>query len=308
MTQKNETLPLILALLVTAGILGGGIWFFTQRTGSNLIPTPDTATNPNPADGAAPPTNGTASNSFPVPSEVPAGTQLWIDGSTSMAKINAALTNRFKTQFPSASTTIQAQGTSKGIESLIAGQIDLAASSRPLTAAEQNQDLQTVPVAPDQLAFVVSVDNPYRGGLTQAQIQGIYTGQITNWSQVGGPDQPIRALNRPAVSGTYATFKEMVLGGQEASGSNVVTMERDETTGMLQQLQMNGIGYATAAQVENQQTVRVVPINNFNPSDPAYPYQRTLYYVYKNPPNPAVTAFLGFLNTPEAQTALQSAL
>jgi phosphate transport system substrate-binding protein len=85
-------------------------------------------------------------------------------------------------------------------------------------------------------------------------------------------------------------------------------MERDETTGMLQQLQMTGIGYATAAQVENQQTVRIVPINNLNPSQPAYPYQRTLFYVYKNPSNPAVTAFLGFLNSPEAQTAIQSAL
>lgn len=310
MTQKNETLPLVLALLITGGLIGGGAWWLLGRSSSipvagdaqNSASTPDTSSGAVTANAGS-----TFTNNFAIPTTIPSGTQLWIDGSTSMAQFNQAIANSFKSQFPGAVITLQARGTSNGINALIAGQIDLAASSRKLTPEETSQGLESVPVAPDQLALVVSINNPFRGGLTAAQVQGIFTGQITNWSEVGGPDQPIRPFNRPAVSGTHTTFVEMVLQGQNPSGPNMVQMERDETTGMLQQLGNDGIGYATAQQIANQQTVRIVPINNLNPFDAEYPYQRTLYYVYKNPPSLAVEAFLGFLNSPAAQMAIQGA-
>lgn len=311
MTQKNETIPLVLALLITGGLIGGGAWWLMGRSSSGPVagdaqnPAPS---NPDTSSGSVTADSGsTFTNNFAIPTQIPNGTQLWIDGSTSMAQFNQAIANSFKAQFSGAVITLQARGTSNGINALIAGQIDLAASSRKLTPEETSQGLESVPVAPDQLALVVNINNPFRGGLTAAQVQGIFTGQITNWSEVGGPSQPIRPFNRPPVSGTHTTFKEMVLQDQNPSGPNMVQMERDETTGMLQQLGNDGIGYATAQQVANQQTVRIVPIDSLNPFDAEYPYQRTLYYVYKNPPSPAVEAFLGFLNSPAAQTAIQGA-
>ncbi len=303
MSQKNETVALILALVLTGGLVGGGAWWLMGRS-----PQPTAADNPTSPPGTVTANpSPTFTNNFTIPTAIPNGTQLWIDGSTSMAQFNLAIADSFKSQFPGAVITLQARGTTEGINALIAGQIDLAASSRKLTPQETSQGLESVPVAPDQLALVVSINNPFRGGLTTAQAQGIFTGQITNWSEVGGPNQPIRPFNRPPVSGTHTTFKEMVLQGQDPSGPNLVQMERDETTGMLQQLGNDGIGYATAQQVANQQTVRIVPIDNLNPLDAEYPYQRTLYYVYKNPPSPAVEAFLGFLNSPAAKTAIQGA-
>ncbi len=302
MSQKNETVALVLALVITGSLVGGGAWWFLGRS-----PDPTAEQNPTASPGTVTANPGqTFTNKFAIPSQIPTGTQIWIDGSTSMAQFNRAIADSFKAQFSGAVITLQARGTTEGINALIAGQIDIAASSRALEPQERSQGLEAIPVVPDQLALVVSINNPFRGGLSKAQVQGIFTGQITNWSEVGGPSQPIRPFNRPAVSGTHSTFKEMVLASQNPSGPNLVQMERDETTGMLQQLGNDGIGYATAQQVANQQTVRIVPIDSLNPFDAEYPYQRTLYYVYKNPPNPSVQAFLGFLNSPAAQAAIQS--
>jgi phosphate transport system substrate-binding protein len=155
---------------------------------------------------------------------------------------------------------------------LLAGQVDIAAVSRDLTAQEQSQGLVAVPVAMDAIAIVVGNDNPFRTGLTTAQVSSIFQGQITNWSDVGG-----------------------------SAGSNFTTLERDATTPMLQALKTNGIGYATYAQVANQRTVRTVAIDGLTPEAQIYPFKRQLYYIYKNPPSSTVQAFLGFSTSVQGQ-------
>jgi phosphate transport system substrate-binding protein len=188
---------------------------------------------------------------------------------------------------------------------LLAGNVDVAASSRPLTPQEQAQGLEAMPVALDNIAIVVGVNNPFNGGLTSDQLKGIFQGQITNWSQVGGPNSLIRVINRPPVSGTHQMFKEMVLNGEDfGNTSNISTMDRDATTPMLRALGNDGIGYATYAQVEKQQTVRSLPIDKDLPSSATYPFSRQLYYVYKNPPSQAVKDFLGYATSPQGQQAI----
>ncbi|MEG4520404.1 hypothetical protein QUB77_29670 [Microcoleus sp. AT9b-C3] len=116
----------------------------------------------------------------------------------------------------------------------------------------------------------------------------------------------MKVINRPAVSGTYQTFKEQVLGGSEfGTASNITTLvRRDATTPLLQALGNNGIDYATFAQVINQKTVRVVPVNSATPDAGNYPYKRQLYYAYKNPPSQAVKDFLGYATSSEGQKAM----
>ncbi|MGB0563517.1 MAG: phosphate ABC transporter substrate-binding protein [Spirulinaceae cyanobacterium] len=324
MTQNKNNASLILTLLVTGGILGGGFWLLSgpkrainingvdvsigtdnaddtaaQNPGSNQT---SAATDAPPA---VAPNSGAAPNSpFPSPTQVASGTQVFIDGSTSMAQINVALKESFETQFPGTRVELAAQGSSSGIEALIAGTVDIAASSRPLKPEEANAGLKTVVVAPDQIALVVGKDNAFRGSLTPEQVAGIFTGQITNWSAVGGENLSIRVINRPPVSGTYAAFTELALDGQAVTGPGVTTLERDETTGMLQQLGNDGIGYATYNQVAEQSTVRTLPVNNVFPEQPNYLYQRQLVYVYQEPASDAVKAFLGFLGTAAAQNAI----
>ncbi|MBW4546124.1 MAG: phosphate ABC transporter substrate-binding protein [Symplocastrum torsivum CPER-KK1] len=303
MSQKNESTVLVLAFLITAALLGAGFWWFTRSSGFN----PGTLTGGgNDTQPNQPQASPSASNpTFTSPTSVPSGTIVRIEGSTSMVQINQALKGSFEKQFPRTTINTQARGTEKGIQELQAGIVDIAAISRPLTSQEQSQGLTAVPVAKDAVAIVVGENNPFRKGLTSEQVVWIFTGQITNWSEVGGTTGTIRVINRPPFSGTHQAFRELVLkGGNFGTTPNITTLERDATTPLLQALQTDGIGYATYAQVANQQTVRTVAVDGLTPEAANYPYQRELYYVYKQPASPQVDAFLGYLNSPQAQQAI----
>jgi len=300
---KRSGPPPIVFILLVLGLLGGA-YLFSFRIKDMPVavpgveaPQPDDATS-----GAAAPAN------FALQPSVAAGTTVSIDGSTSMVLINEALKAGFMQQYPGTQVNTAAVGSENGIQALLLGDIDVAASSRPLTAQEQANGLVAVPVTTDRMALVVGNDNPYRRGLSTGQVAQIFQGQITNWSALGGPDATIRVINRPSVSGTHAAFREMVLkGGDFGTTPNITTLDRDATTPLLQQLGTDGIGYATFSQVADQQTVRVVPVDGVTPEAANYPLQRPLYYVYKDANSPAVQAFLGFALSPQGQQAIAAA-
>ncbi len=284
-------------LIAAIALLVGGYWWFHRpgsppsiaSTSKSALPAPSPATNP----------------TFSLPSTVPAGTVVRVDGSTSMVTLNQNLKQAFEQRFPGTQVVTQANGSNQGIRDLQSGKADVAAISRPLTDAETRQGLQAVEVARDAIAIVVGNSNPFQGNLTAAQVQGIFQGTIVNWSQVGGPNRMIRVINRPPVSGTHQAFKDLVLqGGNFGTTTNITTLTQDATTPLLRALGTDGIGYATAAQVANQQTVRVVPIAGQRPEQSDYPYRRWLYYGYQTPPNAAAQAFLGFALAPEGQQAM----
>jgi phosphate transport system substrate-binding protein len=305
MSQKNETTVLVLAFLITAALLGGGFWWFTRSSGFNLGDVSQKETN-NPPNST--PNSSQTTQVFAPPTNVPSGTVVRIDGSTSMVQINQALKTSFEQKFPGTTVNTNAGGSDRGIQDLMAGNVDIAAISRPLTPQEKAQGLMEVAVSQDAIAIVVGDNNPFRTGLTKEQVEKIFQGQITNWSEVGGQPGTIRVINRPAISGTHQAFKEQVLnGGNFGSTPNITTLERDATTPLLRALGTDGIGYATYAQVANQQTVRTVAINGLTPQAPNYPYQRTLYYVYKQPASPPVQAFLGYVTSNQGQQAIASA-
>ncbi|MBD1811306.1 phosphate ABC transporter substrate-binding protein [Microcoleus vaginatus DQ-U2] len=311
---KSGPPPIVFILLFL--LLAGGGWFFflnkpASQDVSNNPPTPIPAggggANLPPAAPVVGGASPVAATSFALPASVPAGTAVRIDGSTSMVTINQNLKNGFQGKFSGTRVDTKANGSEKGIQDLAAGTADIAAVSRPLTAQEQGQGLAAVPVALDTIALVVGINNPFKGGLTSAQVQDIFKGNTQDWSKVGGPAGPIKVINRPAVSGTHQTFKEQVLrGGEFGTTANITTLDRDATTPLLQALGNNGIGYATFAQVANQKTVRVVPVNGGTPDAGNYPYKRQLYYAYKNPPSQAVKDFLGYATSSEGQKAMRA--
>jgi phosphate transport system substrate-binding protein len=223
-----------------------------------------------------------------------------------MAQINKKFQQAFESKFPGTQIIIDARGTDKGILDLILGKIDIAAASSSLTPEQKAQGLIAVPVLQDAIALVVGESNPYTKGLTQKQVKDIFQGRITNWAEVGGPSQPIRVINRPAISGTHQVFQAQALKGEDfGTTPNILTQERDATTPILQALGKDGISYASYAQVADQTTVKTLSIDDLTPESPNYAYQRTLYYVYKDPPSPGVEAFLGFVTSLEGQNLLQ---
>lgn len=335
-TPRRGGPPPIVFIVLLLGLIGAGYWFFVRRPQSSPVgqtptattepapqaTTPPTTPTPSPAAPTsapppaatpapptpAPPADPPAEVSFTLLDSVPAGTTVSIDGSTSMVLINESLKAGFLAKYPDATVNTAAVGSDNGIQALLSGDIDIAAVSRSLTPQEQAQGLVAVTVASDQIAIVVGANNPYRRGLSSAQVAQIFLGQVTDWATFGAPPAPIQVINRPAVSGTSQTFQDLVLQGQPfGTGPNITTLARDATTPMLQALGTDGIGYATYTQVANQQTVRVVAIEGLTPEAPTYPFRRPLFYVYRDGNAPAVQSFLGYATSPEGQQAIAAA-
>jgi phosphate transport system substrate-binding protein len=299
---KRSGPPPIVFILLGLGVIGAVYWGVTQFLFKPNGNTPITAETG--APGGNPPPGGNAP--FTPPTSVPSGTTVRIDGSTSMVSINQALKQSFEQQFPGTKVISNAQGSSSGIQALLGNQVDVAASSRPLSSTEKSQGLAEIVVTEDAIAIIVGDSNPFRKGLSKAQVIDIFTGRITDWSQVGGPAAPLRAINRPAVSGTRQAFQEIVLQ-QGEFGPNLETLDRDATTPLIRALQGDGISYATYRQVANQRTARTVPIDGLTPEAASYPLKRPLYYVYRTPPNPAAQAFLGHATSPLGRQVISSA-
>jgi phosphate transport system substrate-binding protein len=324
----GETFVLLLALFLTLGTVGVGILWIWERlrspdappvaAGATAVPQGNVPQSNSPANPQTnPQTNPQSAAPLPSAPILPAqrpvddraiapGTVLRIVGSTSMAQINSLLEPTLRQAYPQMQISTQASGTEQGLAALLDGSADVGGISRPLEASEQAAGLRVMPLVQDAIAVVVGQQNPFQGSLDTAQIAAIFQTTLTDWGQVGrSPGGPIRVINRPANSGTHQAFRELALGGAPfGAGPGLQTLDRDATTPLLRALGPDGIGYATYAQVANQSTVRVLAIAGRSPTDPAYPFQRTLSYAYRYPPSPAARAFLTHLQSPEARAAL----
>jgi phosphate transport system substrate-binding protein len=258
MSQKNETAVLFLTLLITVGLIGAGYWWFTQRSGNNI-------------DDWAQPDQNTPGNlqGFNTVQNVPAGLFNY-GGSTSWAPIRLSVDSAIQAARPEfrlryVDPAGVAPSSSSGIKMLLNGQLDFAQSSRPILDQEYNQAqqrgfaLKEITVAIDGLAVAVN-PNLNIPGLTLDQLKSIYSGKITNWQQLGGPNLTIKPFSRTANSGgTVELFVEDVMQGQ-AFSANVAFVPT--TTEALRRLAASpgGIYFASAPEVVPQCTIKPVPI------------------------------------------------
>lgn len=130
-------------------------------------------------------------------------------GSTSMEKLANAVAESFMAKYPDVTVTAEFTGSSAGIESLLSGSVDIGNSSRSLKAEEKSSGAVENIVAIDGIAVVTDTANTVTG-LTTEQLVGIYTGEIKNWSDVGGEDEAIVVVGREAGSGTRGAFEELL--------------------------------------------------------------------------------------------------
>ncbi|BAZ65600.1 MAG: DUF4912 domain-containing protein [Pelatocladus maniniholoensis HA4357-MV3] len=248
--------------------------------------------------------------SFPMPQSVPSGTQVQINGTTSMEKINQTLAQSFKARFPGTEVKIAYDGTDASLKALPNGKIDLAAIGRPLTEVEKAQGLVTIPLTRNKIAVIVAKDNSFKGSLTSEQFAQIFRGEITNWSQIGGSSQAIRLVDRPGNSDVRQAF-ENYLVFQKApfqTGANAVKLSQDSTQAVIKQLGTDGIGYAIADQVINNPNVRMIPMHEVLPTDPRYPFSQPLLYAYRRSnPSPATVAFLGYATAAQNKQIIEKA-
>jgi len=168
-------------------------------------------------------------------------------GSTTMAEIATLWAAQFKDD-TGHTVTLSTPGSGAGIKSFYQGEVEVAQASRAMTAAEKQlaidngMDPVEWKVAVDGIAIIVNVDNPV-DTLTLSQLEGIFNGTITNWNQVGGNDQVISLYGRDSASGSYASFKDLVLKQKEDYSSSMLQFNSNALIVPEVENSVGGVGY-----------------------------------------------------------------
>ena len=231
------------------------------------------------------------------------------DGSTSMESVVKALGEAFMELNPGVTVNYSGTGSGTGIQSAIDGTCDLGLSSRALKDEEkQNGAVENI-VALDGVAVVI---NPANGveDLTVEQIAQIFTGEITNWSELGGTDGEIAVFGREAGSGTCGAFEEIVGVEDTCKYTNEYSSTGDVIGNVASN--PNAIGYASLSAVND--TVKAVKVNGVAPSedtvkDGSYEIQRPFVMVTKEGAelSEATQAFLGLRHERDAADIIAAA-
>ncbi|MGB3512113.1 MAG: DUF4912 domain-containing protein [Microcoleaceae cyanobacterium] len=227
-----------------------------------------------------------------------------LSGTSSMAIINQALKQRYEEKFPDAKIELVAGDTSKVLEALQKGETDLVAVGRRLTSQEKDQGLVEVPINRGKIAIIVGSDNPFQENLSFEQFAKIFRGEITSWSEVGGPKVPIRFIDRPESSDTKQALKnyDVFKKAPFQTGGKRTQVSEDDTAAVVKELGKDGISYAIANQVLDKENVQIVQMHKTLPNDPRYPYSQPRTYVYKkDSAPPEVLAFLGLVTSKTGQ-------
>ncbi|MFN6563266.1 MAG: PstS family phosphate ABC transporter substrate-binding protein [Nostoc sp. ChiSLP01] len=269
MSQKNETVTLLLAIIITIGLIFGGLWFFMERWAQLNKPIANQSVNNNSRDVIPVPNSTETSNRKCDVPNLPQGTFNY-GGSTTWAPIRKNVDSVLQSLCPQFSLRYtqpinEKPGSGTGIQMLIANQLAFSQSSRSLKAQENTEaqqkgfTLKEIPVAIDGIAIAVN-QNLNIPGLTVAQLKDIYTGKITNWQEVGGTNLPITVYSRSKeAGGTVEFFVENVLN-KDDFGVNINYI--GTTTEALRKLAATpgGIYYGSAPEIVPQCTIKSLPI------------------------------------------------
>jgi phosphate transport system substrate-binding protein len=228
---------------------------------------------------------------------------LVIKGSDTLgAKLVPQLAEEFKAQHPGTTFNIAAEGSTTGIAAIIDGTAQIGMSSRPVkpeeeaTAKSKGVTLKPTTVAYDGIAVIVNAANPIKG-LTKKQVEQIFTGDVRDWSAVGGSGGKISVYTRNTSSGTYSEFKELAmkkrdyaLDSQKMAGNEQIASEVSKNP--------NGVGYVGLAYTKAS-GIKVAPIDGATPSresvlGKAYPYARPTFYYTNGEPTGLPKEFIDF--------------
>ena len=231
------------------------------------------------------------------------------DGSTSMEKVIGALGEAFSEKNPDVNFTYNPTGSGTGIVAVENGTCDIGLSSRNLKDEEKSKGLEETVLALDGIAVIVGKDNTVKD-LTLEQISDIYTGKITNWSELGGKDGEIVVIGREAGSGTRDGFESIT----KTKDACVLRQELTSTGDVIATVKSNenAIGYASLASVDD--TVTAVSVGGVAPSketilDGSYAIQRpfVLVTVAGKKLSDSAQAFVDYCFSEEAKPIIEKA-
>lgn len=258
----------------------------------------------------APASGQNAAASQPGSSEAAAqlSGKLTLNGSTSMAKVCQALGEAFSAKYPD--VTVEKGGTGSGdaAKAVSAGTALIGDLSRDMKPEEKPEDYEIVQIAIDGIAIAVNKDNKV-SALTSDQIGKIFSGEITNWKEVGGDDQKITVLGREAASGTRDGFetlfnvaKKCKYAAELSSTGEVVTKVSSDKS---------AVGYVSLDSLSD--TFKAVDVDGVkaseeNVSNGTYKVQRPFIEIYKKgTDSDLVKAWFDFIQSSEGQDVIKKA-
>ena len=231
------------------------------------------------------------------------------DGSTSMEKVIGALSESFMAANGGVTVNYNPTGSGSGITAVQEGTCDIGLSSRALKDEEKAAGLKETVLAYDGIAIIVHPDNPV-SDLTLEQIAKLYTGEITNWKDVGGNDAEVVLIGREAASGTRDGFESITGTKDKCQYRQELTSTGDVITAVSQN--PDAIGYASLASVKD--TVKALNVGGVTPSeatvkDGSYLVQRpfVLVTVEGKALSPAAQAFFDYALSADAASIISAA-
>lgn len=234
------------------------------------------------------------------------GEKLVIKGSDTLgAKLVPQLKEEYNAGGNEVEFEIAAEGSSSAFSNLIAGTCEIGMSSREAKSSEKDKftaagkELVEHVAAWDMIAVILNENNPVKN-LTLEQIEGIFTGDIVDWSEVGGEAGPISVYTRNTSSGTYKSFQKLAMGKRDY-GSQTQKMAGNEAIASEVASNKNGIGYVGLAYAEKD-GIKASKVNGVKAkpkfkSD--YAISRKLYYYTIGEPKGAAKSFIEWASTNE---------
>lgn len=241
-----------------------------------------------------------------------------LKGSDTVLPLAQKEAENFMKSNKAAKVIVTGGGSGVGLAALVDGTTDVAMASRKMKLSEKmklqdaGKAVKETIVAYDALAVIVNPANKV-GQLTREQLEGIFTGKIKNWKEVGGDDLTIVVYSRESSSGTYEFFKEHVMGNKNYA-SSVLSMPA--TGSIIQSVSQTkgAIGYVGLAYVEKEiKTIKVsydkgktfVAPSMASAIDKTYPVVRPLYYYYIAASEKAVKPFVDYCLSAEGQKIVE---
>ncbi|MCI0405355.1 MAG: phosphate ABC transporter substrate-binding protein [candidate division Zixibacteria bacterium] len=243
-----------------------------------------------------------------------AGKAITMKGSDTMVILGQRWAEQYMQKTAGAVIQVTGGGSGTGIAALINGTTDICQASRPMKPSEKTKLKERyftqgieLPVAKDGLAVYLHESNPVEK-LSLEQLKAIYTGQVTNWKQVGGPDAKIILYGRENNSGTYVFFKDKVLMGADFAPQTATLPGTAAVVNAVAKDKL-GIGYGGAAYAKGIKFCKVSEKTDgeaFGPDlehveNGKYPLARDLYWYFRTKPAGDIKKLVDWVLSPEGQ-------
>ena len=233
------------------------------------------------------------------------------NGSTSMEKVIGVLSEQFMADNSGVTVTYDPTGSGTGIEAVTNGSCDIGLSSRALKAEEEANGLTATVVALDGIAVIVNEACPVED-LSLEQIAAIFTGEVTDWSELGGEAGAIACIGREAGSGTRDGFESIT----KTEDACALSQELTSTGAVIEAVKSNpnAIGYASLSSAEGQEGIKLVTVGGVACTeetvlDGSYAIQRPFVMVTKDGAalSEAAQAFFDFATSAAASDLIRTA-